>query len=60
MRYIKDIKDGYTVQDVYLCKTKNSATTKNGKEYLNVILADKTGNVLNVSASAIVMDFSLP
>ena len=33
------------VQDVYLCKTKNSATTKNGKEYLNVILGDKTGNV---------------
>jgi len=45
MRYIKDIKDGYTVQDVYLCKTKNSATTKNGKEYLNVILGDKTGNI---------------
>lgn len=45
MRYIKDIKDGYAVQDVYLCKTKNSATTKNGKEYLNVILGDKTGNV---------------
>ena len=45
MRYIKDIKDGYAIQDVYLCKTKNSATTKNGKEYLNVILGDKTGNV---------------
>lgn len=45
MRYIKDIKDGYAVQDVYLCKTKNAATTKNGKEYLNVILGDKTGNV---------------
>lgn len=45
MRYIKDIKDGYVVQDVYLCKTRNSATTKNGKEYLNVILADKTGNI---------------
>ena len=45
MRYIKDIKDGCAVQDVYLCKTKNSATTKNGKEYLNVILGDKTGNI---------------
>ena len=45
MRYIKDIKDGNAVQDVYLCKTKNSATTKNGKEYLNVILGDKTGNI---------------
>ena len=45
MRYIKDIKDGYAIQNVYLCKTKNSATTKNGKEYLNVILGDKTGNV---------------
>ena len=45
MRYIKDIKDGYAVSDIYLCKTKNSATTKNGKEYLNVILGDKTGNI---------------
>lgn len=45
MRYVKDLKEGYAVQDVYLCKTKNSATTKNGKEYINVILGDKTGNV---------------
>lgn len=45
MRYIKDLKDGYAVQDVYLCKTKNLATTKNGKEYINVILGDKSGNI---------------
>ena len=56
MRYIKDIKDGYVVQDVYLCKTKNSATTKNGKEYLNVILADKntqknTFDIANIDKS---------
>lgn len=45
MRYVKDLKDGYAVSDVYLCKTKNMATTKNGKEYINVILGDKTGNI---------------
>lgn len=45
MRYVKDLKDGYAVSDVYLCKTKNMATTKNGKEYINIILGDKTGNI---------------
>ena len=33
------------VHDVYLCKTKNMAVTRNGKEYANVILQDKTGQI---------------
>lgn len=45
MRYISELKDGSAVRDVYLCKQKNAATTKNGKEYLNVVLQDKTGTV---------------
>ena len=43
MKYIKDYKDGERFSDVYLCKHKQSAMTKNGKEYINVILQDKTG-----------------
>jgi len=33
------------VFDIYLCKHKQSAVTKNGKPYENVILQDKTGIV---------------
>lgn len=45
MRFIQELKEGSAVKDVYLCKQKNAATTKNGKEYYNVILQDKTGTV---------------
>ena len=45
MKYIKDLKDGNRIQDVYLCKYKQSALTKNGKEYENVILQDRTGTI---------------
>lgn len=45
MRYIETFYDGMRVADVYLVKTRNSALTKNGKEYLNVGLQDKTGSV---------------
>lgn len=45
MKYIESFHDGMHVSDVYLVKTKNTALTKNGKEYLNVTLQDKTGSV---------------
>lgn len=45
MKYIKDFKEGDRVFDIYLCKHKQSAVTKNGKPYENVILQDKTGTV---------------
>lgn len=45
MKYIKDYKDGDRVFDIYFCKFKNSAVTKNGKSYDNVILQDKTGTI---------------
>lgn len=43
MKFIKDLKDGDRVFDIYLCKHKQSAVTKNGKPYDSVILQDKTG-----------------
>ncbi len=45
MKYIEELKDGDRVFDIYLCKYKQSAVTKNGKAYDNVILQDKTGTV---------------
>ena len=45
MKYIKDYKDGDRFFDIYLCKFKQSAVTKNGKPYDNVILQDKTGTM---------------
>ena len=45
MKYIKDFKESDRVFDIYLCKHKQSAVTKNGKPYENVILQDKTGIV---------------
>ena len=45
MKYIKDLKEGDRVYDIYLCKRKQSAVTKNGKPYETVILQDKTGTV---------------
>lgn len=45
MKFIKDYKEGDRVFDIYLCKHKQSAVTKNGKPYENVILQDKTGTI---------------
>ena len=45
MKYIKDYKESDKMFDVYLCKHKQSAVTKNGKPYDNVILQDKTGTI---------------
>lgn len=45
MKYIKELTDGDRVFDIYLCKTKTSAVTKNGKAYESVTLQDKTGTI---------------
>lgn len=45
MKFIKDYSDGDRVFDIYLCKHKTSAVTKNGKPYDSVILQDKTGTI---------------
>ena len=45
MKYIKELKEGDRVGDIYLCKHRQAATTKNGKPYENVTLQDKTGTL---------------
>ena len=44
-RCIENFRDGTRVNNVYLVKMKNTALTKNGKEYLNVTLQDRTGTI---------------
>ena len=45
MKYVESFKEGNKISGIYLCKYKQSAVTKNGKAYENVILQDKTGTV---------------
>ncbi len=45
MKFINEFKTGDRIADVYMCKHKQAATTKNGKEYYTVTLQDKTGTV---------------
>lgn len=45
MKYIETLREGMHVSDVYLCKNKQIALTKAGKEYGNLVLQDKTGTV---------------
>lgn len=45
MKYIETLREGERVSEVYLCKFKQAAVTKNGKAYDNVVLQDKTGTI---------------
>ena len=39
------LHEGETIRNIYLCKGKRSAETRNGKPYDNVLLQDKTGTL---------------
>ena len=45
MRYINTLREGDVIRSIYLCKTKRSAETRNGKPYDNLLLQDKTGTL---------------
>ncbi len=45
MRYINTLAAGEIIRNIYLCKGKRSAETRNGKPYDNLILQDKTGTL---------------
>ena len=45
MKYIGNLKEGDVVREIYLCKGKRTAETRNGKAYDNLILQDKTGTL---------------
>ena len=45
MKYIDSLREGMRISEVYLCKSKQIALTKAGKEYGSLVLQDKTGTV---------------
>lgn len=45
MKYIETLREGMHTSDIYLCKNKQIALTKSGKEYGNLLLQDKTGTI---------------
>ena len=45
MKYIQSFQEGDHIGDVYLCKHRQCATSRNGKSYENVTLQDKTGTI---------------
>ncbi len=45
MKYIETLREGERINEIYLCKVKQSALTKAGKPYDNVVLQDKTGTL---------------
>ena len=42
MKYVASLREGMRVSDVYLCKNKQIALTKTGKEFGSLVLQDKT------------------
>lgn len=45
MKYIESFREGERVSGIYLCKFRQSALTKAGKSYENLIFQDKTGMI---------------
>ena len=45
MKYIQELREGDSVNGIYLCRKKNSLVAKNGRAYDNVTLQDKTGSI---------------
>ena len=45
MKYIESLREGERINEIYLCKVKQSALTKAGKPYDTLILQDKTGTL---------------
>ncbi len=45
MRYISDLKIDETIVEHYLCKKKQTLKSRAGKNYLSLLLQDKTGTI---------------
>ncbi|MBO4902963.1 MAG: HD domain-containing protein [Lachnospiraceae bacterium] len=45
MKFIEAFREGDNIADIYMVKHRQSAVTKNGKSYENLILQDKTGTI---------------
>ena len=45
MKFIETFREGETISDIYLCKSKQTMKTKAGKSYYSLVLQDKTGTI---------------
>lgn len=46
MKYIQELREGDKISnEIYLCKSKQTLTSKNGRNYDSLILQDKTGTI---------------
>ena len=45
MNYINTLHEGDNISEVYFCKTKTVAQSKNGKTYYSLVLQDRTGTL---------------
>lgn len=45
MQFIKDLREGESIHEIYLCKKKQELKTKAGKAYDSLTLQDKTGTL---------------
>ena len=45
MKYLNSLREGMHISEVYLCKNRQIQLTKGGKEYISLVLQDKTGTV---------------
>jgi len=46
MKYIQELREGELIKnEIYLCKSKQILTGKSGKNYVSLILQDKTGTI---------------
>ena len=59
MRFLNELHEGDRINGIYLCKQKQSAVTKNGKPYENIILQDKTGSWMERSGIRILLELMI-
>ena len=45
MKYINELREGENIIEHYLCKSRQTMKSRNGKNYLSLKLQDKTGMV---------------
>ena len=45
MHFIEELREGERINEIYLCKQKQTALTKAGKTYESLVLQDKTGTL---------------
>ena len=45
MHFIEELREGERINEIYLCKQKQTALTKAGKPYESLVLQDKTGTL---------------